>query len=150
MLFWWKLVSAKGPLTDIFGYLSFDFFSNCQNSLLTVNLLMKDITDTVNDVCTDCYYVMGYNYVRAVGYCLYGTLLLRPCCCMSHTNHSSSSHRCLCRHQWLNMLCWTQTWTLLTTNGQVSILVKALASSQSLVLIPKQVGELLPPAYAGR
>ena len=33
---------------------------------------MKDITDTVNDVCMvrQC---MGYNYVRAVGYCLYGT-----------------------------------------------------------------------------
>ena len=41
-------------------------------------VLMKDITDTVNDICTDCCYVMGYNYVRAVGYCLYGTLLLRP------------------------------------------------------------------------
>ena len=45
---------------------------------------MKDIPDTVNDdVCTDCCYVMGYNYVCAVshteGYCLYGTLLLRPC-----------------------------------------------------------------------
>ena len=26
---------------------------------------MKDITDTVNDVCTDCCYVMGYNYVHA-------------------------------------------------------------------------------------
>ena len=44
---------------------------------------MKDIPDTVNDdVCTDCCYVMGYNYVRTVsrteGYCLYGTLLLCP------------------------------------------------------------------------
>ena len=29
--------------------------------------LYEDITDTVNDVCTDCCYVM----VRAVGYCLY-------------------------------------------------------------------------------
>ena len=39
---------------------------------------MKDITDTVNDVCTDCCYVMGYNYVRAVsrtiGYCLQGRI----------------------------------------------------------------------------
>ena len=39
---------------------------------------MKDITDTVNDVCTDYCYVMGYSYVCAVGYCLYGTLLLHP------------------------------------------------------------------------
>ena len=38
---------------------------------------MKDITDTVNEVCPDCCYVMGYNYVHVVGYCLYGTLLLR-------------------------------------------------------------------------
>ena len=37
---------------------------------------MKDITDTVNDVCIVRQW-MGYNYVRAVGYCLYGTLLLR-------------------------------------------------------------------------
>ena len=37
---------------------------------------MKDITDTVNDVCTDCCYVMGYNYIHMVGYCLYGALLL--------------------------------------------------------------------------
>ena len=43
------------------------------------NKYMKDVTDTVNDVCTDCCCVMGYNYVRAVGYCMYKTLLLRPC-----------------------------------------------------------------------
>ena len=44
---------------------------------------MKNITDTVNDVCMLLRYQMGYNYVgavsRIVGYCLYGTLLLRPC-----------------------------------------------------------------------
>ena len=38
---------------------------------------MKDVTDTVNNVCTDCCFVMGYNYVCTVGYCLYRTLLLR-------------------------------------------------------------------------
>ena len=59
---------------------------------------MKDITDTVNDVCMvrQC---MGYNYICVVGYCLYGALLLRPRYCMSRTNQSSSSHRCLHRHQ---------------------------------------------------
>ena len=60
---------------------------------------VKDITDIVNDVCTDCCYVMGYNYVHTVGYCLYRTLLLCLCYCMSCTNQSSSSHRCLYRHQ---------------------------------------------------
>ena len=35
---------------------------------------MKDLTDTVNDVCTDCCYVMGYNYIRA-GRVPYGRLL---------------------------------------------------------------------------
>ena len=56
---------------------------------------MKDITDTVNDVCmvrqcnvlhdalTVAMLPKVYNYIRAVshvvGYCLYGTLLLCPC-----------------------------------------------------------------------
>ena len=35
---------------------------------------MKDITDTVDDVCTDCCYVMGYNYVHT-GRFPYGRLL---------------------------------------------------------------------------
>ena len=44
---------------------------------------MKDITDTVNDVCTTLTVAMlpNYNYictVHTVGYCLYGTLLLHP------------------------------------------------------------------------
>ena len=42
---------------------------------------MKDITDTVNDVCMvrQC---MGYNYIHAVGYRFYGTLLLRSRYCI--------------------------------------------------------------------
>ena len=36
---------------------------------------------------------------RTESYCLYGLLLLRPRYCMSRTNQSSSSHRCLYRHQ---------------------------------------------------
>ena len=74
---------------------------------------MKDITDIVNNVCTYCCYVMGYNYIRVVGYCLYGTLLLRPCYCMSRTNQSSSSHRCLFD---INNDLWKKVVMHLTTN----------------------------------
>ena len=60
----------------------------------TCTSVMKDITDTVNDVCMvrQC---MGYNYVCVVFYCLYGTLLRHPCYSVSRTNQSSSSLRCL-------------------------------------------------------
>ena len=111
----WKL---HWILQYLHSYCRFIYFSNTKNRHTSSHIasirrvlsrdwnkknqqlqIMKDIPDTVNDVCTDCCYVMGYNYICAVGYCLYGTLL-------SRTNRSSSSHRCLCRHQWKVKCIW--------------------------------------------
>ena len=66
----------------------------------------------------DCCYVTKWvtsvlDVSCTVGYCLYGTLLLCPSYCMSHTNQSSSSHRCLYRHQ-LNGCILIQLWYVVT------------------------------------
>ena len=79
---------------------------------VTQTWTLKDITDTVNDVCMvrQCNvlhnatiivmwlllcYQMGYNYIL-----MYGTKSRTNSACMYRTNQSSSLHRCLYRHQW--------------------------------------------------
>ena len=69
-------------------------------------LQMKDITDTVNDVCMVTVAPLP-NGLRLRPHCVpYGRLLFvrdititSALDCMSRTNRSSSSHRCLYRHQ---------------------------------------------------
>ena len=66
---------------------------------------IKDITDTVNDVCMVTVATLQ-NWLQLRPACVpYGRLLfvrditITSALCMSRTNQSSSSHRCLYRHQ---------------------------------------------------
>ena len=95
---------------------------------------MQDITDTVNNACMvrQC---MGYNNFRTVGYCLYGTLLLRRCYFMSRTNQSSSSHRCLHRHQSPSIHSTVCYILLADLGGRAGVTVKNIPTREIIPLV---------------